>query len=91
MIVKPGPVRVSGWAGRSVITMVEPGCISVKTRRAISGASSIRFMVSEARRAEAETTFVPAGKPTASHLRWRGSESGPVSVKAWVPNGFSGD
>jgi hypothetical protein len=23
MIVKPGPVRVSGWAGRSVFTMVE--------------------------------------------------------------------
>ena len=89
--MKPGSVRVSGFAGLSVITKVEPGCISAVTRRATSGAKLILFIVSEAIRAEASSIFVPDGKPIASHLRFRGFGSGPVSVKAWVPNGFSGD
>ena len=89
--MKPGSVRVSGCAGLSVITKVEPGCISAVTRRAISGAKLILFIVSEVIRAEASSIFVPDGKPIASHLRFRGFGSGPVSVKAWVPNGFSGD
>ena len=72
-------------------TRVEPGCISAITRPAVSGARSMRFMVSEASSAEASTTLLPAGRPTASHFMCRGSESGPVSVKACVPNGFSGN
>ena len=69
IIVKPGSVRVSGWAGWSVTTRVDPGCIIAVTRRAVSGARLILFIVSEARRAEAIATFDPDGKPIASHLR----------------------
>jgi hypothetical protein len=68
-IVNPGSVRVSGCAGLSAITKVEPGCISAVTRCAISGARLILFIVSEAIRAEASSIFVPDGKPIASHLR----------------------
>jgi len=69
IIVKPGSVLVSGCAGWSVTTRVDPGCIIAVTRRAVSGAKLILFIVSEARRAEAAATFVPDGNPIASHLR----------------------
>src|SRR4029079_992916 len=90
-MVNPGSVRVSGCAGLSVITKVEPGCISAVTRCAISGARVILFRDSDAIRGDAASILVPDGKPIASHLRCRGSESSPVNVKAWVPNGFSGE
>ena len=90
-MVKSGSVRCSSFEGWSVTTRVEPGCINAITRRAVSGVRSMRFMVSEASSAEAIISLLLVGRPTASHFMCRGSELGPVSVKACVRNGFSGN